>query len=639
MMKRKLFKSALLTGMLALLSVPAWSLGLGPLKLKSKLNEPLLAEIPIISSDPGELENLHARLAAPETFLRIGLPLPDKMVSDLRFALAHDTQGKPFIRVTSPGPVAMPMMTFLLEVDWGDGRLVREYSVLVQAPEAVTAASQPEIEAPIAAPGTTIERAPPAVAGTSVPVASSSPSSVPAAVPSTAVVVPSAAAPRTLAPVRAGQSLSLIAAGLRQPGQSIETVMAALLRDNPQAFINGNPNLLRQGAVLQAPDEAAIEAVRSDGTLEILNNEIARWRNRHARQAVDVASDAASAPRAAATPRVVPAATRDARLEIMPAASAATSTASNRSGSGGEGDAGMAQELQEARETIATRDAEVAELKSRVEALENLQKQQAQLIQMKDSELAAAQGKMAQASAAETQAQGGGAMLPITLAAAVLLAVLAALGYWLRGRRRGAKSPPDQPSFVREPVPMPVANAIEPEAVAVSDREAQPNPESVPVAVTSPSWVGRASSIEPGVATAAQRAACSFPSNAGVGTIAEAVVASEKPVVVDHHGEGQPMPSELPEGRGVFDFPETAELAPLAVESRAAEPVGNEAVDFDASEEAGALEPTEDERLALARTYLELGDQSTARNLLRQVIADGAAEHATHAQLLLDRIS
>lgn len=667
-MKRKLLKSALLTGVLALLAAPAWSLGLGQLKLKSKLNEPLLAEIPIISSDPGELENLHARLAAPETFLRVGLPLPDKMVSDLRFALAYDTEGKPFIRVTSPGPVALPMMTFLLEVDWGDGRLVREYSVLVQAPEAVAAASQREIEAPIAAPSITIERdaipAAPTPEATSAP----APSRVTASI-SASAAVPASTASSTLAPVRAGQSLSAIAAGLRQPGQSLDAVMAALLRDNPQAFINGNPNLLRQGAVLQAPDAAAIDAARSDGTLETLNNEIARWRNRHARQAVDVASDAAPASETAAAPRasVATAATRDARLEITPAASAATTSASNRSGSGGEGDAEMAQQLQEAHETIATRDAEVAELKSRVEELENLQKQQAQLIQMKDSELAAAQGKMAQANTAEPAVQSGGVMLPLVLAAAAVLAVLAALGYWLRGRGRRGKPASDTPSFVRDtaaaaPAPLVADVTVEPPAELPSPAELLPpepandhqdqhpatgptGPAPAPIAIKAPSWVSGVRSVEPLATQPAQRVAWSFPSDGGVAAIAASAGSVSDSI---GHGEGEPMPNELPEGKGVFDFPEAAELEPLAVESSAFEIIGQDVfapdvAELDAAEEAAeeteAFESTEDERLALARTYLELGDQSTARNLLRQVIADGAAEHATHAQLLLDRMS
>ena len=68
-----------------LASAPAWALGLGQIQVKSRLNEPFLAYIPIISSDPAELQELSAKLADPETFIRVGLPLPDRLVSDLHF--------------------------------------------------------------------------------------------------------------------------------------------------------------------------------------------------------------------------------------------------------------------------------------------------------------------------------------------------------------------------------------------------------------------------------------------------------------------------------------------------------------------------------------------------------------------------
>ena len=72
---KKFLQAAVLAMLLVLVSAPAWALGLGQLQLKSKLGEPLLAEIPVISADPAELESLQARLAAPDTFLRVGLPL------------------------------------------------------------------------------------------------------------------------------------------------------------------------------------------------------------------------------------------------------------------------------------------------------------------------------------------------------------------------------------------------------------------------------------------------------------------------------------------------------------------------------------------------------------------------------------
>ena len=69
---------------------PVAALGLGQIQVKSRLDQPLLAEIPIISSDPAELEQLQARLASPDTFRRIGLEPPTGVTADLQFSVALD---------------------------------------------------------------------------------------------------------------------------------------------------------------------------------------------------------------------------------------------------------------------------------------------------------------------------------------------------------------------------------------------------------------------------------------------------------------------------------------------------------------------------------------------------------------------
>src|SRR5207342_3679615 len=145
---------------LALIAVagPAAALGLGQIQVKSKVDQPLLAEIPIISSDPSELEQLQARLASPDTFRRIGLDPPTGAAADLDFSVALDERGRPVIRVTSSAPVDQPLVTFLVEVDWGSGRLVREYSALLDTPRTVAAPAQPPIQAPTMAPSNVIER-------------------------------------------------------------------------------------------------------------------------------------------------------------------------------------------------------------------------------------------------------------------------------------------------------------------------------------------------------------------------------------------------------------------------------------------------------------------------------------------------
>ena len=144
--------SAVLAAALAIAPGPAAALGLGQIQVKSQPGQPLVAEIPIISSDPAELQGLQVRLASPETFRRVGLEPPQGLVSSLRFEPAIDATGRPVIRVSSATAVEQPLLTFLVEVDWGQGRLVREYSALLDAPRTVSAPLQPPIQAATAAP-------------------------------------------------------------------------------------------------------------------------------------------------------------------------------------------------------------------------------------------------------------------------------------------------------------------------------------------------------------------------------------------------------------------------------------------------------------------------------------------------------
>ena len=115
------FRSALAIA-LALASAQAAALGLGQIEVRSRINEPLLAEIPVIYSDPAELEQLQARLASPETFARVGLDPPQGTVADLQFAVALDASGNTVIRVTSSQPVNTSLLVFLVEVDSGQSR-------------------------------------------------------------------------------------------------------------------------------------------------------------------------------------------------------------------------------------------------------------------------------------------------------------------------------------------------------------------------------------------------------------------------------------------------------------------------------------------------------------------------------------
>lgn len=461
-------RMAVLTALL-LAAGNAAALGLGQIEVKSRLNQPLLAEIPIISTTPGELEALQARLASPETFRRVGLAPPSGVAADLQFSLGSDGRGRPVIRVTTVAPVNQAVLNFLIEVDWGQGRLVREYSALVDAPRTASAPVQPAITAPVVAAPNVVQRpiasapvvAPPVPAPTRVAVA---PAPVPASVPEpvaaepapppitvaplpplapaampapapariVAAAPPVVQAPARYGPVKQGETLSKIAGVLDLPsGYSLDQAMLALLRANPDAFLGDDINRLKRGAVLRVPERGELGSVSADEAALVVREQMQQWRqtrrpvaqpetaavapigvpaktapasNPPTRSAASAAKPAATA----ATPKPAAPAPRrqqaQARLEIVPPSAPGKATGT-RSGTtaGGEGSM-LQQQLRQKDEDIAAKAAEIGDLKERVAELENLRQQQQQLLSLKDTELAAAQQRLADARKAAAAA-------------------------------------------------------------------------------------------------------------------------------------------------------------------------------------------------------------------------------------------
>ena len=568
-MKRTAGTALALLAMFA--SFGASALGLGQIEVKSKIGQPLVAEIPVITSDPSELEQLQAGLASPETFSRIGLRPPIGIIADLQFTQALDARGNPIIRVTSTQPVGEPLLTFLVEVDWGQGRLVREYSALVDTPRTVSAPLQPDISAPTVEAPAIIERpaepsetiateAPPEPepTPTETPTGEPAPQETQAIAPQQQVAIAPAPVSRPALDdsdyeVRGGDTLSAIAARVGSPG-TLDQTMIALLRANPDAFIGGNINRLKAGAVLRMPGENAMTELDAQQASAIVHSQIQEWRasRRAAPQPVD--ADVASASTSAtnnkqvstsksAGPRVA-----DARLEIVPPGASDATKAGTQSGisTGGEG-AMLQQELTTTKETLAAREAETQELKSRVAELEKLQQQQQQLIAMKDSELAAAQQRLAASQKQQTQAS----VLPWMLGIGGALVIGALVAWFLR--RRDASVP----NF------------------------------RAPVASVTPSI---ADAFAPMRAVDAEPAAVDEPE-----PVAEAVAIA-------------PSPTRAPE--------------PPAKAVPAWHSGG--AVRLDPAAQAAH------ERLELARAYLDLGDLAGARQLLGEVVING--DHAARQQ-------
>ncbi len=592
---------------LGLYSSAALALGLGNIRVLSRPGQPLVAEIPVISSDPGELERATVGLASAATFERVGLSRPEGLVGELQFQFAQDAQGRAVVRVTSATPVQVPALSFLIEVDWGQGRLVREYSALVAAPEAATAVAEPVIEAPAAAPSNLIVREP-----APLPASAPMPTATPKPAPATAAVAP-AAAPRpapvaqatapdgTLAPVRSGQTLSGIAGQLaRDNGVSLDQAMVALLRANPEAFIRGNVNLLRQGAVLRVPESGELQRIDSAAARVLVREHVAQWR-----QARAPIPQPALAGAAASVARPATAAANDARLEIAPAVAGAQQAAGTTTGleAGGEGDMAANEQLRQAREDLATRDAELQELRERVAELEKLQAQQQSLIAMKDSNLAAAQQRLAEVGKKEPAGTAPWAWL------GVLLLVVAAAGWWLSRRRRPSPLPP-APGAGHA-----AAMELSALAAAMPAVEAQAVARDVP-AVQEHAPAADQSEVELEAEVEAEAEAVPFWSRPSAGTPA----------------------SRPPRQEPVL----SSDAAPVSGADAPAEPAAQETDTWPAADMASLAPlnpaPAGRERLELAIAYLDLGDAETARTLLNEVAAGEDAQARAEAMELLGRL-
>ncbi|HZX80522.1 MAG TPA: FimV/HubP family polar landmark protein, partial [Lysobacter sp.] len=295
---------------LALASGSVHALGLGQIQVKSGLGEPLLAEIPVISNDPTELVDLDAALASPETFTRIGLEPPIGIVADLRFTVGSDAQGRPVIRITSVQPVTQPLLNFLVEVDWGQGRLVREYTAAVDRPGSVAAVPTAPVQAPEVEAAPVIERPESPVAQAPVPTIPP-PQQGTSPTPPPVAAAPAAQSAAGEYQVRAGDSASGIAARLAPEGVTADQAMVGLLRANPAAFIGGDLNRLRGGSVLRVPAAAELQSVEAREAADLVRAHARQWRQARTQPQAPVArADVAAAPAA-----VAPAATQS-RLEI-----------------------------------------------------------------------------------------------------------------------------------------------------------------------------------------------------------------------------------------------------------------------------------------------------------------------------------
>lgn len=451
-MTRSTMRKTLLASSLCLLPGLAHALGLGTIDVKSALNEPLNAEIELVFASPAEQESLTVRLAREEDFQRVGLDA-SRLTVPLKFSVERGSKGKPVIRVTSDRPVKDPALTILLDVNWGAGRLLREYSILLDPPlmapairgsgAVATAVAEPapaKISEPAPAPAAVVAPAP-------APVAPPAPAPAPVAraeTPAPAAPAPAAPAPAAPAPapvetaaarpapapapvstpapeaartyqVERGKNLLQVAREV-SPGSADEMnrFMVAVLRTNPQSFYQDNVNALRGGAVLTLPTPAQIAAISQSDAAEVIRTHNDLWRQ-YAQAAAAQPTRLADSGTSGSTPPARPAAgAADSRLELVPPSrgdgqGAADAPGSSANAGNAEEVSRLRRDLQTRREELTSAQKELDEMRSRVRDLEGLKGKQDALIKLKDDEIAQLQARLAEinreAEAARTAAK------------------------------------------------------------------------------------------------------------------------------------------------------------------------------------------------------------------------------------------
>ncbi|HEX5342337.1 MAG TPA: FimV/HubP family polar landmark protein [Duganella sp.] len=233
--------------------------GLGKLTVLSSLGQPLRAEIELTAVSADEASALVAKLAPAEAFRSANIDFNPALMS-LRFEV-EPRNGKQVIKVTSSQPINEPFVDMLLELNWTGGRMVREYTFLLDPPD-LRATQAPQVTAPVDL-GNRVA-ATPAQAATPTPAPAAAQPARPAATPAPAASPAPAKAAASEYTVKAGDNLTRIANQVKPVDVSLDLMLVALYRANPEAFAGNNMNRLKSGQILAVPDADAIRASGSE---------------------------------------------------------------------------------------------------------------------------------------------------------------------------------------------------------------------------------------------------------------------------------------------------------------------------------------------------------------------------------------
>lgn len=368
----------------------ASALGVGDYTLNSYLNQPLEMEVELFDAADLEPEEVLINLGSEADFQRAGVERVF-FLNDLNFEVTLKPNGTGTLRIVSSQPVREPFLNFIVEIMWPTGRLLREYTVLLDPPSMAEPARQQDV-----APVTTTQTAP-----ASQPAPVSAPQAEVRVIASSAPIADTRRGPDYV--VQASDTMWRIASNHRPSSSvSVQQMLVAIQQLNPDAFIDGNVNLVREGTVLRMPSEEELRRISTREALVEVAEQNRQWRARLEARGIPVPTRPQLDGTGTGQRGSGGAAVTEGQVTLVaPDASSGSGSGRGAGGTGGADASVLQNELAIRDENVDRLNRQNRELESRLRDLQDQVATSEQLLKLRNDQIAQLQQQLNELRAAQ----------------------------------------------------------------------------------------------------------------------------------------------------------------------------------------------------------------------------------------------
>lgn len=401
---------------------------MGRLTVNSSLGQALDAEVELLGVQKGELDTLAAKLASAEAFRKANVEFSPALPA-IKFSIEKKPDGQPYLKLKTLHPVNEPFLDFLIELNWASGRLVKEYTALLDPPgyEPRPTLAPAAPLAPVAMPEVQPlpeEALQPEVAGVppdekigaeaqAVPQEAAAAPETPA--PQEVAAAPETPAPlaeaveekKTYGPIKHGETLRKIAESVKSIDYTSEQMLVGLFRSNKEAFMGNNMNRMKTGPILRVPENTELSTIDPNNAVKEVRVQARNW-NAYRQKLAEAAGQvtpAATAKQSASgeiSTKIEEKATpKEPGKEVL-------KLSKGEAGTGGKpaaGDKALQERLRSLEEEIIAREKAVKEANERIAMLEKNIRDMQKLLELKNQNLAEVQKQAGVAKPAQPAPQ------------------------------------------------------------------------------------------------------------------------------------------------------------------------------------------------------------------------------------------